>query len=82
MQTIKKLRGRGRKPAISSIVNYMDHVHPSRLPYGSLRSAWTGPVRDPNGFFLIRGNGRLCPGGLLRLPLVGPNILPSLAFEI
>jgi hypothetical protein len=61
----------GRTPAISFIVDYMDHSHPSRLPYGSLRSAWTGPGRDPNGVFLIRGNGRLCPGGLLRLPLVG-----------
>jgi hypothetical protein len=29
---------------------YMDLGHPSRLPDGSLRSAWTGPGRDPNGF--------------------------------
>jgi hypothetical protein len=61
----------GGKPAISSFADYMNHDHPSRLTYGSLRSAWTGPGRDPNGSFLIRGNGRLCPGGLLRLPLVG-----------
>jgi hypothetical protein len=40
-----------RKPAISFILDYMDHSHPSRLPYGSLRSAWTGPGRNPNGFF-------------------------------
>ena len=26
---------------------YMDLGHPSRLPCGSLRSAWTGPGRDP-----------------------------------
>jgi hypothetical protein len=62
----------GRTPAISFIVDYMDHSHPSRLPYGSLRSAWTGPGRDPNGFFLIRGNGRLCHRRRwLRLPLIG-----------
>jgi hypothetical protein len=30
---------------------YMDLGHPSRLPYGSLRSAWTGPGRDPRGFY-------------------------------
>ena len=28
----------------------MDPGHPSRLPDGSLRSAWTGPGRDPNEF--------------------------------
>ena len=28
----------------------MDLGHPSRLPDGSLRSAWTGPGRDPNEF--------------------------------
>ena len=27
---------------------YMDLGHPSRLPSGSLRSAWTGPGRDPS----------------------------------
>ena len=29
---------------------YMDLGHPSRLPYGSLRSAWTGPGRDPRNY--------------------------------
>jgi hypothetical protein len=28
---------------------YMDRGHPSRLPSGSLCSAWTGPGRDPKG---------------------------------
>src|SRR5271169_4833153 len=29
--------------------DYTDPGHPSRLPNGSLRSAWTGPGRDPSG---------------------------------
>jgi hypothetical protein len=29
----------------------MDLGHPSRLPFGSLRSAWTGPGRDPKGLY-------------------------------
>jgi len=33
---------------------YMDPGHPSRLPYGSLRSAWTGPGRDPRGLTYTR----------------------------
>jgi hypothetical protein len=32
----------------------MDLGHPSRLPNGSLRSAWTGPGRDPNEFTYTR----------------------------
>ncbi len=32
----------------------MDLDHPSRLPNGSLRSAWTGPGRDPNEFTYTR----------------------------
>ena len=61
-------KGLGRKPAISFIVDYMDHDHPSRLPDGSRRSTWTGPGRDPRNF-LIRGNGRLCPGGAAAPPV-------------
>ena len=53
---------------------YMDHHHPSRLPDGSLRSAWTGPGHDPKRS-LIRENGRywnelLTPTGFL---MEGPN---------
>ena len=37
---------------------YMDRSHPSRLPSGSLRSALTGPGRDPERNVLRGGNGR------------------------
>lgn len=49
----------------------MDLGHPSRLPNGSLRSAWTGPGRDPQGFTHTRKMAGSVPAASLRLPLVG-----------
>ena len=48
----------GTKPAIFSSAIISRRRHPSRLPCGSLRSAWTGPGGDAGGF-LIRENGSL-----------------------
>ena len=50
---------------------YMDLGHPSRLPNGSLRSAWTGPGRDPNGIYLYEKMAGSVPAASLHLPLVG-----------
>jgi len=51
---------------------YMDLGHPSRLPYGSLRSAWTGPGRDPKGFYSYeKMAGYVLARPWLPLPLVG-----------
>jgi len=49
----------------------MDLGHPSRLPDGSLRSAWTGPGRDPNGIYPYEKMAGSVPAALVRLPLVG-----------
>jgi hypothetical protein len=44
--------------------------HPSRLPFGAPASAaLTGPDRDAEPLFLIRGNDRLCFGNV-RIPEV------------
>jgi hypothetical protein len=50
--------------------------HPSRLPYGALRAALTGPVGAANTLVPSRGNGRLCLArfpirAVISLPLVG-----------
>lgn len=51
---------------------YMDPRHPSRLPYGSLRSVWTGPGRDPSGTYLYeKMAGYVLTRLWLPLPLVG-----------
>jgi hypothetical protein len=50
---------RGQSTCHSLPFYFRHRGHPSRLPYGSLRSALTGPVRDAN-FPLTRGNGRFC----------------------
>jgi hypothetical protein len=50
---------------------YMDLGHPSRLPYGSLRSAWTGPGRDPRGNYKYEKMAGSVLALLVRLPLVG-----------
>jgi hypothetical protein len=50
---------------------YMDLGHPSRLPYGSLRSAWTGPGRDPRGNYKYEKMAGSVLAVLVRLPLVG-----------
>jgi len=50
---------------------YMDHHHPSRLPDGSLRSAWTGPGHDPKRFTDTRKWQALSWRCWLRLTLVG-----------
>ena len=50
---------------------YMDLGHPSRLPYGSLRSAWTGPGRDPRGNYGYEKMAGSVLAVLVRLPLVG-----------
>jgi hypothetical protein len=55
---------------------YMDLGHPSRLPYGSLRSAWTGPGRDPTRITDTRKwqalSWRYCSASRWSVP----NILP------
>jgi hypothetical protein len=44
--------------------------HPSRLPFGApAGAALTGPDRDAEPLFLIRGNDRLCSGNV-RIPEV------------
>ena len=50
---------------------YMDPGHPSSLPYGSLRSAWTGPGRDPRGNYKYEKMAGSVLAVLVRLPLVG-----------
>jgi len=52
--------------------------HPSRLPYGALRAALTGPVGAANNSIPSTGNGRPCLvsfpiRALISLPLVGPE---------
>jgi len=49
-------------PAIPSSSFLSHRRHPSRLPFGSLRSAWTEPGGDAKRLFPLGGNGRLCPG--------------------
>ena len=49
-------------PAIPSYSFVSHRRHPSRLPSGALRAAWTGPGGDANFSFPPRGNGRLCSG--------------------
>ncbi len=61
-----------RKPAIFSSGMILHHGHPSRLPCGSLRSAWTGPGRDASGFTDTRKwQAMLWQLRWIRLPLVG-----------
>ena len=50
---------------------YMDRSHPSRLPFGSLRSALTGPDRDPGGITEKRKWQAMSWRLLLCLPMVG-----------
>jgi hypothetical protein len=50
---------------------YMDRGRPSRLPYGSLRSALTGPDRDPGRFAERRKWQAMSRRPLVCLPLVG-----------
>lgn len=47
-----------RWPAIPSTKPSLHRGHPSRLPFGALRTALTGPSRDATAF-LRRENGRL-----------------------
>jgi len=77
----KMRRGLGRKPAISFIVDYMDHDHPFRLPDGSLRSAWTGPGRDPKRLSNTRKWQALSWRCCYASRWSAPNILPSRANE-
>jgi len=49
-------------PAIPSSAFVSHRRYPSRLPSGSLRSAWTGPGGDAKHLLLLGGNGRLCSG--------------------
>jgi transposase len=49
-------------PAIPSCSFLSHRRHPSRLPSGSLRSAWTGPGGDAKHLLPLGGNGRLCSG--------------------
>lgn len=52
--------------------NAVDHGHPSRLPCGSLRSAWTEPGRDPSRITDKRKwQSMFWPLRWIRLPLVG-----------
>ncbi len=56
--------------AIPSSLTIWRRGHPSRLPSGSLRSAWTGPGRDAGDCFCYEGMAdyeRICltPTGLL-----------------
>jgi hypothetical protein len=83
LEAKEKIRtGPGRKPAISFIVDYMDHDHPSRLPDGSLRSTWTGPDRDPKGSSNTRKWQALSWRCCCASGWSAPNILPSRANEI
>jgi hypothetical protein len=54
----------------------VDLGHPSRLPHGSLRSAWTGPGRDPKEFTHTRKWQALYRRRWCRVPLVGTELLP------
>jgi hypothetical protein len=60
----------------------MDLGHPSRLPDGSLRSAWTGPGRDPQGFTHTRKWQALYRRRWFASHWSAPNCCPSRANEI
>jgi hypothetical protein len=58
--------------AIFSRWMVLHHGHPSRLPYGSLRSALTEPGRDARRFTNTRKwQPMFCRRRWLRLPLLG-----------
>jgi hypothetical protein len=84
LQTIRKMRMDARQHCKWNLAGntemsachflpryYMDLGHPSRLPYGSLRSAWTGPGRDPRGNYKYQKMAGSVLAVLVRLPLVG-----------
>jgi hypothetical protein len=57
---------RANGPAIACGRCISHRGHPSRLPYGSLRSALTGPDRDAgNSFHYHAMAGALCQGSTL-----------------
>jgi hypothetical protein len=59
----------------------MDLGHPSRLPQGSLRSAWTGPGRDPQGFTHTRKWQALYQRRWCASRWSAPNCCPSRAMK-
>ena len=57
---------RAKGPAIACGRCISHRGHPSRLPYGSLRSAWTGPGRDAGKSFHYQAMaGALCKASTL-----------------
>ena len=68
----EKRKSKATLSAIFSSCMILHHGHPSRLPCGSLRSAWTGPGRDASGFTDTRKwQALFWQPRWTRLPLVG-----------